>query len=202
MLNQQDVLRSLSEYEAFDDDDRRAAAETARFVEANARFWKRSLEAGQVTASAWISDEAGAKVLLTHHAKLNLWVQLGGHLEEGDGSVAAGALREAREESGLTAVRLVSERVFDVDVHPIPARGDIPAHFHYDLRFLCVADSQEPLQVSGESHDLAWVVLAEVPALTGERSVLRMLEKAAAWQEKRADMQNKKASSHPSGEFV
>ena len=202
MLNQQDVLRSLSEYEAFDDDDRQGAEETARFVRGNVRFGERALESGHVTASAWIMDAAGEKVLLTHHAKLNLWVQLGGHVEDGDGGAAAAALREAREESGLTAVRLVSERVFDVDVHPIPARGEVPAHFHYDLRFLCVADSQEPLQVSGESHDLAWVALAEVPALTGERSVLRMLEKAAAWQEKRADMQNKRASSHPSGEFV
>ena len=179
MLDQQEVLRSLAAYEALADDDREAAAETARFVRANARFGERALGSGHVTASAWVMDAAGEKVLLTHHAKLNLWVQLGGHLEVGDASVAAAALREAREESGLTEVRLVSERVFDVDVHPIPARGDVPAHFHYDLRFLCVADSQEPLRVSDESHDLAWVALAEVPSLTAERSVLRMLEKTS-----------------------
>lgn len=188
MLNQQAVLQSLAEYVAYADDDRRSAEETARFVRENARFGERALEAGQVTASAWIMDEAGEKVLLTHHAKLNIWVQLGGHLEEGDESVAAGALREAREESGLTSVRLVSERVFDVDVHPIPARSDVPAHFHYDLRFLCVADSREPLQVSDESHDVAWVARAEVPSRTGERSVLRMLAKSEAGQEKRTDL--------------
>lgn len=186
MLNQQAVLQSLTDYQPYADDDRRSAAETARFVRENARFGERALEAGQVTASAWIVDEAGENVLLTHHAKLNLWVQLGGHLEAGDESVAAAALREAREESGLTSVRLVSERVFDVDVHPIPARGDVPAHFHYDLRFLCAADSKEPLQISDESHALAWVAVAEVPSLTQERSVLRMLAKSASGQEKRA----------------
>lgn len=188
MWDQQAVLRSLAEYEAFDDDDRAAAAETARFVRANARFGERGLESGHVTASAWVMDAAGERVLLTHHAKLNLWVQLGGHLEDGDRSVAAGALREAREESGLTTVRLVSERVFDVDVHLIPARGDAPAHRHYDLRFLCVADPEEPLRVSEESHDVAWVARAEVPSLTGERSVLRMRDKAAAMQENRSGL--------------
>ncbi len=188
MLNQQTVLQSLAEYVPYADDDRQAAAETARFVRDNARFGERALDTGHVTASAWVMDEAGENVLLTHHAKLNLWVQLGGHLEAGDESVAAGALREAREESGLTGVRLVSERIFDVDVHPIPARGDLPAHFHYDLRFLCVADAQESLQVSDESHDVAWVALADVPSLTGERSVLRMLAKSSAGQEKRADV--------------
>ncbi len=190
MLTQQAVLQSLAEYEALDDGDRQAAARTAQFVRDNARFGERTLEAGQVTASAWIVDEAGEKVLLTHHAKLNIWVQLGGHLEDGDASVAAAALREAREESGLTTVRLVSEQVFDADVHPIPARGAVPAHFHYDLRFLCVADSGEPLRVSDESHALAWVAVAEVSSLTGERSVLRMLEKVAVQkkQEKRANV--------------
>lgn len=177
MLTQKAVLQSLAEYEAFDDDDRQAAAKTAQFVRDNAGFGERTLEVGQVTASAWIVNEAGEKVLLTHHAKLNIWVQLGGHLEDGDASVAAAALREAREESGLTSVRLVSERVFDVDVHLIPARGAVPAHFHYDLRFLCVADSREPLRVSDESHALAWVAVAEVSSLTQEHSVLRMLEK-------------------------
>ncbi len=202
MRNQQAVLQSLAQYQPFADDDREAAAETAQFVRANARFGERALERGHVTASAWVMDAAGKNVLLTHHAKLNLWVQLGGHLEDSDESVAAAALREAREESGLTRVRLVSEQVFDVDVHSIPARGDVPAHRHYDLRFLCVADSGEPLRVSDESHDVAWVALADVPALTGERSVLRMLEKAAAGQEKRADVQNNGASSPPSGEFL
>ncbi len=188
MLDQKAVLQSLAEYKPFADDDRQSADETARFVRDNARFGERALESGHLTASAWVVDEAGEKVLLTHHAKLNLWVQLGGHLEEGDASVAAAALREAREESGLTSVRLVSERIFDVDVHSIPARGNVPAHFHYDLRFLCVAASQEPLRVSDESHDVAWVAVAEVPSRTGERSVLRMLAKSRPGQENRADL--------------
>ncbi len=184
---QQAVLQSLSEYVPYADDDRRSVEETAQFVRDNARFGERTLEEGHVTASAWVVDAAGENALLTHHAKLNKWVQLGGHLEAGDGSVAEAARREAREESGLTSVRLVSERIFDVDVHPIPARGEVPAHFHYDLRFLCVADRGEPLHISDESHDVAWVALAEVPTLTEERSVLRMLAKSAAGQEQKQE---------------
>ena len=75
---------------------------------------------GHFTASAWLVAADGERVLLTHHRKLGRWLQLGGHAD-GDMDLAAVALREAQEESGL--YRLVVEPpVFDVDRHAIPAR--------------------------------------------------------------------------------
>ena len=52
-------------------------------------------------------------------------------------------MREAREESGLTRLRLVSPEIFDVDRHRIPARGAEPEHWHFDVRFLIEADPAE-----------------------------------------------------------
>ena len=87
------------------------------------------------------------------------------------------AMREAREESGLTSLRAVSTAIFDCDVHAIPERKAEREHYHYDVRFLVEADPDEPLVVSDESHELAWIELANVTSLSNDRSVLRMVRK-------------------------
>ena len=128
-----------------------------------------------------------AASLLTHHRKLNQWLQLGGHAD-GQWQVEQVALREAREESGMTAFDFVPiDGVllpFDLDVHNIPARYDAQgqmiedAHEHHDVRFLLVAQPDQAIRVSDESHDVAWFTSDEVLELTTDESVLRMLRKA------------------------
>ncbi|MDZ7684252.1 MAG: hypothetical protein U5O39_03990 [Gammaproteobacteria bacterium] len=63
------------------------------------------------------------------------------------------ALREATEESGIDTIEPVSPEIFDIDIHEIPARGDEPAHLHYDCRFLMRAGTMDYV-VNEESHDL------------------------------------------------
>ena len=149
---------------------------TIQFVSDHVDCLLRSQLAGHLTGSAWVVDGGRTRTLLTHHRKLDLWLQLGGHAD-GDPDLAAVALREAREESGLTRLRLVSPDIFDLDRHWIPARKDVPAHWHFDLRFLIEAEPGEPLVVSDESHDLAWVELDRVAALNPEESMARMVRK-------------------------
>jgi 8-oxo-dGTP pyrophosphatase MutT (NUDIX family) len=85
---------------------------------------------------------------------------------------------EAVEESGLTSLEVVCEEIFDLDVHGIPARKNEPAHFHYDVRFLFRQTGAEDYIVSEESHDLAWVPMAELESYTSEWSMRRMRDKA------------------------
>ncbi|HBY64068.1 MAG TPA: NUDIX hydrolase, partial [Solibacterales bacterium] len=135
-----------------------------------------SLPAGHITGSAWVLDHGRTHVLLTHHQKLDKWLQLGGHAD-GDPDTLAVALREAREESGLSEVHPLTAGIFDVDVHLIPARKSEPEHFHYDIRHLLLADRRHPLRITSESKDLRWVPIADVARLTREESMLRMVRK-------------------------
>src|SRR5207253_2429971 len=131
------ILRLLSAYEPSGDDDRDARERIVRFVEEHADCFDRSLVVGHITGSAWIVDPARSRCLLTHHRKLDRWLQLGGHAD-GEADVLAVAMREAREESGLTSLRAVSTAIFDCDVHAIPERKAEREHYHYhyDVRFL------------------------------------------------------------------
>ena len=151
-------------------------AATLAFVAAEPECLRRECVPGHLTGSAWIVSPERTRTLLTHHRKLGKWLQLGGHAD-GDGDLLAVALREAREESGLANVRAVSAEIFDVDRHWIPARKAEPGHYHYDLRFMIEADPAEPLVISSESKDLAWVEVAKVTSLNPEESMARMVRK-------------------------
>ena len=99
-------------------------------------------------------------MLLTHHRKLDRWLQPGGHAD-GDADMARVALTEAAEESGLSGLR-VDPGIFDLDRHWIPGRGDVPGHWHHDVRFVVRAGDDEAFVVSEESHALAWRPIREV----------------------------------------
>jgi 8-oxo-dGTP pyrophosphatase MutT (NUDIX family) len=133
---------------------------------------------GHVTGSAFIVDTNKEFALLTHHAKLNRWLQPGGHAD-GDENILRVALREAEEETGLTNLHQLTPGVFDLDIHIIPARKDSPEHLHYDVRFMFVSDRKEKILISEESHDLQWIALQDFATTTGNNlSMMRMAEKA------------------------
>jgi len=131
---------------------------------------------GHLTASAWIINYNRDKVLLHYHNSLDKWIQLGGHLEKEE-LIQEAALREAREESGLNSLSIMEQKIFDLDVHKIPASDEQAEHFHYDLRILMEANSEEELEKSSESKSLKWIDLNKVDNYVREESVLRMLRK-------------------------
>jgi 8-oxo-dGTP pyrophosphatase MutT (NUDIX family) len=177
------LLAALDAYGQRHGRERDTVARFAAFIAAHERCFERALQApGHVTGSAWIVAPEGDAVLLTHHRKLDLWVQLGGHAD-GDPDPLAVALREGLEESGLPTLEAIDPYTdatptvpFDVDIHEIPERKGEPAHFHYDVRFAFRAPHRDVV-VSDESHDLAWVPLARIADYTREESMLRMAGK-------------------------
>lgn len=136
---------------------------------------------GHITGSAWILNKKRTHVLLVHHAKLNKWLQPGGHAD-GEENILSVAMREVNEETGLINFQELVTGIFDLDIHTIPARSDFPEHLHYDVRFALVATEEEDeLQISEESHDVKWISLLEVPKLCDNNvSILRMLAKTNA----------------------
>ena len=148
-----------------------------KFALGHADCFERACPPGHFTGSAWLVDGPGRRVLLTHHRKLNRWLQLGGHAD-GDPDLARVALREAEEESGLGDL-VVKTDIFDLDRHRIPARGDEPAHWHYDVRFVVRATGSDAFAVSDESHALAWRGIAELAADAATDESLRRM--ATSW---------------------
>lgn len=178
-MHRRPLLDSLDAHIARWPDDHVRADHVRQFVRNHPDCFERTCLEGHITGSAWIVSPDHDAVLLTHHRKLDRWLQLGGH-SDGVADPLEVALREACEESGLPHFIVAPEAdgPLDVDVHVIPARGDEPAHLHHDIRYLLIADPAEPLRISDESHDLKWVRWDAIAELTTETSIQRMAARA------------------------
>lgn len=161
-------------------DEQETVALFREFMRDHADAAQRELAIGHLTGAAWLVSADGTRVLLTHHRKLQRWLQLGGHAD-GDADLVAVALREAEEESGLSDLAIQRE-IFDLDRHWIPDHGSVPGHWHYDLRYVVRCCGDEQFAVSEESLALAW---CDIDAMIGspdyDESLQRMARK---WRER------------------
>lgn len=169
------LLENLKKYRSSFEEEKSFITRFLKLLE-NSNAFERTHLPGHITGSAFIVSEDFTHTLLVHHAKLNKWLQPGGHAD-GDANVARVALREANEETGLQHLTLVTPEIFDIDIHPIPTRKDFPQHNHYDVRYLIKGSVNENISVSAESHDVKWVTLTELEKYNGEESILRLREK-------------------------
>lgn len=169
-------IKLLEQYQAYDAAEASIHQEMLTFAKNNPHCLERSLAIGHITTSAWITDHNRKYVLLTHHRKLNKWLQLGGHAD-GESNLHKSAMKEATEESGLTGIVFYMDNIFDVDIHLIPARKLEPAHYHYDIRFLMEADKHAPLIINHESKELTWMHIDRVIQVNPEESIMRMVRK-------------------------
>ena len=184
------ILDLLGAYRPVDEQDQNQAHQITEFIQSHPDCFERSHSQGHITGSAWVVDESHRKVFLTHHKKLNKWLQLGGHAD-GNPDILSVALREAKEESGLENIRALPIGIFDVDIHLIPPISQEPAHFHYDIRFAFEALGSQNPKASAESHQVAWIDLERLSDVTSEEALQRMNRKWKEW------LQNPKAINFP-----
>ncbi|OEU85522.1 NUDIX hydrolase [Streptomyces abyssalis] len=135
-------------------------------------MWKACSE-GHITASALVVDPSAGRVLLTLHRKLHMWLQMGGHCEPEDATLAGAALREAQEESGIEELTLLPGGPLRLDRHLTPCT------WHLDVQYAAIAPEGAQEKVSEESLELRWYGYDDVAAVADE-SVVRLVEHARA----------------------
>lgn len=122
--------------------------------------WSRDCPGAHLTASSLICAPGG-RVLLALHAKLGRWLQTGGHLEAADADLEAAALREAQEESGLSALALDPDPLL-LSRHEVPC-GPVRPCFHLDVQYLIRTPSAAPPSFGAESSDVQWFRVEALP---------------------------------------
>lgn len=146
---------------------------TLAFVDAHPDALHRSCTEGHLTGSGLVVDAGSRRILLLFHAKVRRWLQPGGHAD-GDANLAAVALREATEETGIDGLR-VDPTPIDLDVHRFrSARGDEPDHDHHDVRFLVIAPEGAEAVLNHESEGARWVTVEQLASLDVDPGTVRM----------------------------
>ncbi|SFO67481.1 NUDIX hydrolase [Actinomadura madurae] len=170
-----DAVRVLSSWEAPDDPQERLRLRFLRHLEEHPAdgLWRECAD-GHITASTAVLDASRTRVLLTLHSKVRAWLQLGGHCEPGDLSLAGAALREATEESGIPGLRLLPEPV-QLDRHEV--RCHPQGTWHLDVQYVAVAPPGARHALSDESDDLRWFPVDELPE-SADEAVRRLVARA------------------------
>ncbi|WP_243062274.1 NUDIX hydrolase [Humibacter sp. RRB41] len=125
-----------------------------------------------VTASCFVFSPDLESTLLCFHRKGNFWVQFGGHIEPEDDTVADAAVREAREESGIHDLTLLTESIVDLNRHEL--NSGFSCATHWDVGFVAIADPHATITVSDESEDVRWFPLHDLPPNTPDGLTTRL----------------------------
>jgi 8-oxo-dGTP pyrophosphatase MutT (NUDIX family) len=141
------------------------------FLAAHPDALHRSCVSGHLTGSALVVEEGTGRLLVLFHRKLQRWLQPGGHAD-GDANLAAVALREATEETGIDTL-MVDPVPIDLDVHRVEPPGEA-AHDHLDIRFLVVAPRGAVPAGNHESEALRWVRIEQLDELGVDQGTIRM----------------------------
>ena len=136
-----------------------------------------------VTASAFVVHLPTGRVLLRWHPRMQQWMQVGGHFDADETDPLGVAVREAREETGLTDLRPPDgppgAEPVQIVIVPVPATDAEPAHAHADFRYVLVTDTPEAIVPESPAARLRWVDLDAAIAETVEPNLLAFLARIA-----------------------
>ena len=152
------------------------AGDKAMFLEYLRRFpddiLTRENQIAHLTASGFVVNADGTKVLMAHHNLYRVWAWTGGHAD-GEADLLSVALREAREETGAEHIKPLSPAIASLDILPVwghVKRGAwVPSHQHLNVTYLLTAEESDPLRPrAGENTKVAWLPADRLLELTNE----------------------------------
>lgn len=166
------LITELERFHPWNEQEERDREELLRRLRSGEELYSRKNLSAHLTASAWVTSSDRRQVLLAYHNLYNSWAWLGGHAD-GERDLLAVAVRETKEESGLTEVRPVSAGIYSVEILTVDGhekRGVyVPSHLHLNVTYLLEADPTAPVRCKpDENSRVAWFGLEEALAASSE----------------------------------
>ena len=167
-----DLLRELAVYRPWNEQEARDRDELVRRLNSGEELYSRDNASAHLTASAWVTSPDRTQVLMAYHKLYDSWAWLGGHAD-GERDLLAAALREVREESGLTEVRPVSAGIYSLEILTVDGhekRGRyISSHLHLNITYLLEADPAAPIRPKpDENSRVGWFSPVDAVAASSE----------------------------------
>ena len=171
-MDRKELISKIKKYQPFNEQEEMDKALILNWIETQENAFSRENTVAHMTASAWVVNKERSKVLMVYHNIYNSWSWLGGHAD-GETDLLAVAVREVKEEAGITNVRPVSDEIFSlesltVDGHVKKGRY-VSSHLHLNVTYLLEADEAEVLRIKpDENSGVRWFSLEEALAACSE----------------------------------
>lgn len=185
-----DLRTQLLDFVPFNEQEEKDREKLLAWMDTGLDLYTRDNGFAHWTASAWVTDPAGQKILMAWHNIYRSWSWLGGHAD-GERDFLSVAMREVREESGLLTVTPVSEKIFSLEILTVDGhekRGVyVPSHLHLNVTYLLEADPAAPVRKKAdENSGVAWfskegAVRASTEPWFRERIYSKLNEKMSAY---------------------
>ena len=159
-LQKENLIRQIENYQPFNEQEERDKDLILEWIRNNENAFSRENKVAHITASAWVVNKDKSKVLMVYHNIYNSWSWLGGHAD-GEMDLLSVAIREVKEEAGISNVRPITEEIFSlesltVDGH-VKKGNYVSSHLHLNITYLLEADSDEQVSVKAdENSGVAW----------------------------------------------
>ena len=159
-MNRQELLNQIEHYTPFNEQEETDKQLILNWIRNNTNAFSRENTVAHMTASAWVVNQDKSKILMVYHNIYNSWSWLGGHAD-GETDLLAVALREVKEEAGISHVSPVSEEIFSLESLTVDGPGKkgkyVSSHIQLNGTYLLAADSEEAVSIKAdENSGVAW----------------------------------------------
>lgn len=159
-------MQEIRQYNPYNEQEEKDKALILTCMDAYDNLLTRENPVAHFSSSGFIVNKTRDKVLMIHHNIYNAWSWTGGHTD-GETDFLGVAIREAKEETGVQEVKVLSEGILSLDVLPVPAHIKkgvyVSAHLHLSIAYLVEVDEEELLRVKpDENSGVKWIAIEEL----------------------------------------
>ena len=155
-----ELLDQIETYHPWNEQEEKDKVLILDWIKNNVDAFSRDNKVAHMTASAWVVNRERDKVLMLYHNIYHSWSWLGGHAD-GETDLLSVALREVKEEAGISKVRPVSEGIFSLESLTVDGHEKngvyVSSHLHLNVTYLMEADPEEKVSIKeDENSGVAW----------------------------------------------
>ena len=154
------LIHQIEEYVPFNEQEEKDRVLILEFLKNNDNAFLRTNMTAHMTASSWIVNANRTKILAVYHKIYDSWAWTGGHAD-GDEDLLKVAVKEAKEETGISKVIPVSEDIYSLEILTVDGHEKhdcyVPCHLHMNITYLLQADEEEMLHICEEENNgVSW----------------------------------------------
>ena len=172
-INTDNLKENLEQYKPYNEQEEVEKRIMLKYLTDFDNSLTRQNEYGHFTSSAFVLNKERTKILMIYHNIYKSWAWVGGH-SDGDSDLLQVAIKEAKEETGITNVKPVSDDIYSLEIVTVNGhvkRGKyVGSHVHLNLTYLLEADEAEAIKIKeDENSGVKWVPINEVVNESNER---------------------------------